>query len=80
MANLSETAVLAGGCFWGMQDLIRQRTYEVTGKNMPTWKRIVRTGPPGDGTNWMVLDKAPTEAVRDAINKLRDEYDLERPR
>ena len=24
MANSSERAVLAGGCFWGMQDLIRR--------------------------------------------------------
>ncbi len=23
---MSETAILAGGCFWGMQDLIRRRT------------------------------------------------------
>ncbi|MBV8986779.1 MAG: peptide-methionine (S)-S-oxide reductase MsrA [Acidimicrobiia bacterium] len=25
MANQPETAILAGGCFWGMQDLIRKR-------------------------------------------------------
>ena len=25
MGNQTETAVLAGGCFWGMQDLIRKR-------------------------------------------------------
>ena len=25
MANQTETAILAGGCFWGMQDLIRKR-------------------------------------------------------
>ena len=25
MTTLTETAVLAGGCFWGMQDLIRRR-------------------------------------------------------
>ena len=25
MANEPETAILAGGCFWGMQDLIRKR-------------------------------------------------------
>ncbi|HEY5438870.1 MAG TPA: peptide-methionine (S)-S-oxide reductase MsrA [Acidimicrobiales bacterium] len=25
MSNETETAVLAGGCFWGMQDLIRKR-------------------------------------------------------
>ena len=25
MSNQTETAVLAGGCFWGMQDLIRRR-------------------------------------------------------
>ncbi len=25
MATSSETAILAGGCFWGMQDLIRKR-------------------------------------------------------
>jgi peptide-methionine (S)-S-oxide reductase len=25
MNNTSETAILAGGCFWGMQDLIRRR-------------------------------------------------------
>jgi peptide-methionine (S)-S-oxide reductase len=25
MSNTTETAVLAGGCFWGMQDLIRRR-------------------------------------------------------
>jgi peptide-methionine (S)-S-oxide reductase len=25
MSNRTETAVLAGGCFWGMQDLIRRR-------------------------------------------------------
>src|SRR6187397_1705179 len=25
MTNTSETAILAGGCFWGMQDLIRKR-------------------------------------------------------
>jgi len=25
MANAPETAILAGGCFWGMQDLIRKR-------------------------------------------------------
>src|SRR5664279_4248564 len=25
MTNTSETAILAGGCFWGMQDLIRRR-------------------------------------------------------
>src|ERR1700728_1411159 len=25
MTNETETAVLAGGCFWGMQDLIRRR-------------------------------------------------------
>ncbi len=24
MAHPSETAILAGGCFWGMQDLIRR--------------------------------------------------------
>ena len=24
MANTTETAILAGGCFWGMQDLIRK--------------------------------------------------------
>ncbi|MGI8668177.1 MAG: peptide-methionine (S)-S-oxide reductase MsrA [Jatrophihabitans sp.] len=26
MTNASEKAILAGGCFWGMQDLIRRRT------------------------------------------------------
>jgi peptide-methionine (S)-S-oxide reductase len=26
MSGTTETAVLAGGCFWGMQDLIRSRT------------------------------------------------------
>jgi peptide-methionine (S)-S-oxide reductase len=25
MTGTTETAVLAGGCFWGMQDLIRRR-------------------------------------------------------
>ena len=25
MSNQQETAILAGGCFWGMQDLIRKR-------------------------------------------------------
>jgi peptide-methionine (S)-S-oxide reductase len=25
MTNTTETAILAGGCFWGMQDLIRRR-------------------------------------------------------
>ena len=25
MTNQTETAILAGGCFWGMQDLIRKR-------------------------------------------------------
>src|SRR5882762_4935338 len=25
MSNTTETAVLAGGCFWGMQDLIRRQ-------------------------------------------------------
>jgi peptide-methionine (S)-S-oxide reductase len=25
MSNRTETAILAGGCFWGMQDLIRRR-------------------------------------------------------
>src|SRR5678809_1488238 len=25
MAESTETAILAGGCFWGMQDLIRKR-------------------------------------------------------
>src|SRR5664280_1453317 len=25
MSDATETAVLAGGCFWGMQDLIRRR-------------------------------------------------------
>lgn len=24
MTNLTETAILAGGCFWGMQDLLRR--------------------------------------------------------
>ena len=27
MAN-TETAILAGGCFWGMQDLIREREHQ----------------------------------------------------
>jgi peptide-methionine (S)-S-oxide reductase len=30
MTNETETAVLAGGCFWGMQDLIRKRPGVVT--------------------------------------------------
>jgi len=30
MTNETETAVLAGGCFWGMQDLIRKRPGIVT--------------------------------------------------
>ena len=25
MSNLTETAILAGGCFWGMQELLRRR-------------------------------------------------------
>ena len=25
MSGTTETAILAGGCFWGMQDLIRKR-------------------------------------------------------
>jgi peptide-methionine (S)-S-oxide reductase len=25
MTDTTETAILAGGCFWGMQDLIRKR-------------------------------------------------------
>ena len=25
MSERTETAILAGGCFWGMQDLIRRR-------------------------------------------------------
>ena len=25
MTTATETAILAGGCFWGMQDLIRKR-------------------------------------------------------
>jgi peptide-methionine (S)-S-oxide reductase len=30
MTNQTETAILAGGCFWGMQDLIRKRPGVVT--------------------------------------------------
>jgi peptide-methionine (S)-S-oxide reductase len=30
MTNNTETAILAGGCFWGMQDLIRKRPGIVT--------------------------------------------------
>jgi peptide-methionine (S)-S-oxide reductase len=30
MSNETETAVLAGGCFWGMQDLIRKRPGVIT--------------------------------------------------
>ena len=30
MTNHTETAVLAGGCFWGMQDLIRKRPGVIT--------------------------------------------------
>ena len=30
MTNDTETAVLAGGCFWGMQDLIRKRPGVIT--------------------------------------------------
>jgi peptide-methionine (S)-S-oxide reductase len=30
MTNETETAVLAGGCFWGMQDLIRKRPGVIT--------------------------------------------------
>jgi len=40
MTNETETAVLAGGCFWGMQDLIRKRPGIVTtrvGYPAATW-------------------------------------------
>jgi peptide-methionine (S)-S-oxide reductase len=30
MTNETETAILAGGCFWGMQDLIRKRPGVIT--------------------------------------------------
>ncbi len=63
-----------------LQDLIRHRLYEVTGKHMTAWRRIIRTGPPADRPNWMVLDLPPVEQAREAIDKLRDEYDMERPR
>ncbi len=63
-----------------LQHLILQRLYEVTGKHMTAWRRIIRTGPPADRPNWLVLDLPPGDQVREAIDKLREEYDMERPR
>ncbi len=64
----SEEALLA---------LIRERILETTGQHSPERIRIVRTDLPGNDWNWMVLTPPATQQIRDAINTLRGEYDLD---
>ena len=61
MTSPSETAILAGGCFWGMQDLIRKLPGVVStrvgyiGEN-PAVQITCRDDSPSLGANDQLLD------------------------
>src|SRR4029453_16706716 len=71
MTSKLQRAVLAGGCFWGMQDLIRKLPGDVSarvgyiGENPASYKSPCRYASPSLGTNDELLDYIDTPKRRE---------------
>jgi Peptide methionine sulfoxide reductase len=80
---MHQRSVLAGGCVWGMQDLIRKLPGVVStrvgyfGENPASYKSSCRDASPNLGTNDELLDYIDTPKLRELYLTWRSENGFE---